>query len=143
MARYAMSVRTDRPADDMFAYMSDLSNFSEWDPGVSRAVQVKGAGPGPDAEYELDASGSTLRYVTEQFEPPGKMVATATNRVITSIDTITVEANGDGSVVTYDAELVLKGPLKIGDPILKLVFNRIGSKAADGLVTQLDGTRLR
>ncbi len=143
MASYAMSVRTDRPVDEVFAYMSDLTNFSDWDPGVSRAVQVKGSGPGPDAEFELDASGSTLRYVVQEYAPPRKVVATARNRFITSVDTITVEPDGAGSVVTYDADLVLNGVLKVGDPFLKLAFNRIGGKAADGLVDKLDGTRIR
>lgn len=140
MASYAMSVRTDRAPDEEFAYMADLSNFSEWDPGVSRAVQLKGNGPGPEAEFELDASGSTLRYVVQEYDPPRKVVATARNRFITSVDTITVEPDGTGSIVTYEADLVLNGVFKIGDPFLKLAFNRIGGKAADGLVDKLDGT---
>ncbi|CAN5145431.1 SRPBCC family protein [soil metagenome] len=142
MARFAMSVRTDRPTEEVFAYMADLSNFSEWDPGVSRSVQVTGRGAGVGAEYELDASGSTLRYVVEDYDAPKKMVATASNRFITSVDTITVDPERGSCVVTYDADLLLNGPLKIGDPILKLVFNRIGEKAAGGLVDQLNGTRL-
>lgn len=142
MASYAMRVRTDRPADEVFAYLSDLTNFSEWDPGVTRAVQVEGSGPGPDAEFELDASGSTLRYVVETYEPPRTVVAVARNRFLTSIDTITVEPDGTGSVATYHADLVLNGIWKVGDPFLKLAFNRIGGKAADGLVAQLDGTRI-
>ncbi|MEZ5139386.1 MAG: SRPBCC family protein [Acidimicrobiales bacterium] len=70
MARYTMSVRTEMAPEDAFAYLSDLSNFDEWDPGIRRAEQVEGAGPGEGAVYELDASGTTFRYVVEQFDPP-------------------------------------------------------------------------
>jgi len=37
MARYAVHVRSPKPADEAFAYMADLSNFAEWDPGVEHA----------------------------------------------------------------------------------------------------------
>lgn len=42
-----------------------------------------------------------------------------------------------GATVTYDADLVLKGPLKVGDPALKVGFDRMGDKAADGLGAKL------
>lgn len=142
MAGYRLSVRTDRSAEDLFDYMADLTNFAEWDPGTKKAVQVKGAGPGPDAEYDLDASGGTLRYVVKSYDRPHKVVARAENRFITSIDTIEVSTDGNGSIVTYDAELTLNGPLKVADVLLQIAFNRIGGKAADGLVETLPGTRI-
>lgn len=141
MARYEMRVRTERPAQEVFDYMADLRNFPEWDPGTKSAQQVKGEGPGLDAEYDLEAP-STLRYVVEAYDRPHKVVARAQNRWITSVDTITVKADSGSSVVGYHADLTLNGVLRFGDPLLKLMFNRIGGKAADGLVKQLDGTRL-
>jgi len=142
MARYVMRVRTDLPPAEAFAYMSDLRNFAEWDPGVGSAEQVKGDGPGLSTAYDLDASGSMLRYVVEEYEPPAKVVATASNRFITSVDLITVEPDGAGSIVTYDADLTLNGLLKLGDPLLGVAFKRIGDKAAAGLVEKLQGVRL-
>ena len=145
MARYVMSVRAEMAPEDAFAYLSDLSNFDEWDPGVSRAEQVEGTEPGEGAVFELDASGTTLRYVVEMFDPPRAVSAVARSTFITSVDTITVEPDGDapGSVVTYDADLTLNGLLRIGDPFLKLAFGRIGDRAAAGLTEQLDGQRIR
>ncbi len=43
------------------------------------------------------------------------------------------------AVVTYEADLSLKGVLRIGDPLLGLAFRRIGDRAAAGLRTALDG----
>lgn len=143
MARYVMRVRTDRDVDDAFAFMADLTNFAEWDPGVSSAEQVKGDGPGLGAEYDVEASGSMLRYIVESYDEPKQFCARARNRFITSVDTIGVEPDGDGAIVTYDADLTLNGLLRIGDPLLGLAFKRIGDKAAAGLVERLDGIRLR
>jgi hypothetical protein len=85
----------------------------------------------------------TLRYDTVAFdEAATTMTAFAQNAVMTSKDTITVEADGDGSIVTYDAELRLKGLLGLSDPLLGLTFNQIGDRAAAGLVATLAGERL-
>jgi hypothetical protein len=142
MARYRMRIRTDWSAPDAFAYMADLTNFAEWDPGVSSAEQVAGSGPGLGAEYDIEASGSELRYEVDVFDPGHRVRATGRNRWLTSIDSISVAAEGTGSVVTYDADLVLHGLLKVGDPILTLAFRRIGDRAADGLIEKLQGERI-
>ena len=146
MARYVMRVRTDLEAREAFAFMADLSNFAEWDPGVSSAEQVQGDGPGLGAQYDVEASGSMLRYVVDVYEEPERIRATARNRWITSVDTISVTPDtgggAGGSIVTYDADLTLNGLLRIGDPLLALAFKRIGDKAAAGLVERLQGIRL-
>ena len=145
MARYTMSVRTEMAPEDAFAYLSDLSNFDEWDPGISRAEQVEGAGPGEGAIYELDASGTTFRYVVEQFDPPRSITARARSTILSSVDTVTVEPDeeGPGSIVTYDADVTLNGLLRIGDPLLKLAFDRVGDRSAEGLTEKLRGRRIR
>lgn len=83
MARYVMRVRTEKPAEEVFDFMADLSNFPEWDPGTKSAKQEAGDGPGEGAEYELEASGATLRYVVTAYDPPRKVVARAQNRFVT------------------------------------------------------------
>ncbi|MFT7650245.1 MAG: carbon monoxide dehydrogenase subunit G [Candidatus Poriferisodalaceae bacterium] len=146
MARYVVHVRSPKPADEAFAYMADLSNFAEWDPGVEHAEQVQGDGPGPNTAFDVTVKGIggslTLRYDVTDYDPPEKVVAKAQSRLLTSLDTITVRGDGDGSVVTYDAELKLNGLLGLADPLLGLSFNRIGDRAATGLVRALDGKKV-
>jgi hypothetical protein len=38
-----------------------------------------------------------------------------------------------GTRITYDAELSLKWPVKIADPLLRLAFNRVGDRALAGM----------
>ncbi len=143
MARYRMRLRTDRSAVDAFAYLADLRNFADWDPGVASSEQVAGSGPGLGAAYDVDASGSVLRYEVDVFDAPHRIRAHARNRWITSVDTISVAVDGRGSIVTYDADVRLNGILRIGDPIFGLVFRRIGDRARDGLAETLGGTPVR
>ncbi|MBJ7382137.1 MAG: SRPBCC family protein [Acidimicrobiia bacterium] len=144
MARYLVRLRSPKSPAEAFAYMANLANFAEWDPGVSRVNQSEGEGPGLNAVYDVTLKGfpTPLRYRTTQFESPNSIVARAETLLLTSLDTITVEADGTGSIVTYDAKLTLNGPLGLADPILRLTFGRIGDRAAAGLIRVLDGERL-
>ncbi len=147
MARYVVHVRTSMSPAEAFAYMADLTHFAEWDPGVDRVEQVSGDGAGPGAAFDvavkLPGSTMTLRYDTIEYDDASTtMTAFAENTWLTSEDTITVAADGDGSIVTYDAELRLKSLLGLSDPLLALTFNRIGDRAAAGLIGALAGERV-
>lgn len=143
MARYVTKVRTAWTPQKAFAYMADLRNFTKWDPGVKAVEQVKGSGGGLDAVFDVTVAGPvldlTLRYVTEEHDAPRNLLVVARSFIFTSIDRITVEPDGTGSIVTYDADLRLNGPLRIGDLGLRLVFDRIGDRAAAGLRRVLGG----
>ena len=137
MARYVTTVRSAKTPQEAFAYMADLGNFVEWDPGVKAVRQVEGSGGGPDAVFDVTvvAPGPdlTLRYVTEEYDAPHNLLVVARSMVFTSIDRITVEPDGTGSLITYDADLRLNGVLRVGDLGLRLVFGQIGNRAAAGL----------
>ena len=137
MARYVTTVRSAKTPQEAFAYMADLGNFVEWDPGVKAVRQVEGSGGGPDAVFDVTvvAPGPdlTLRYVTEVHDAPHNLLVVARSIVFTSIDRITVEPDGTGSIITYDADLRLNGVLRVGDLGLRLVFGQIGNRAAAGL----------
>jgi hypothetical protein len=135
------------PADEAFAYMADLRNFAAWDPGVEWVDQVTGDGAGPGAAFDVavkvPGSTMTLRYDTIAFDDASTtMTAFAENAWLTSEDTITVEPDGEGSIVTYDAVLRLKGLLGLSDPLLRLTFGQIGDRAAAGLIDALAGERV-
>ncbi|MEM9131413.1 MAG: SRPBCC family protein [Actinomycetota bacterium] len=151
MARYVARISSPLPKDEAFAYMADLTNFAAWDPGVTEAVQVEGQEPAEGSAYDVTVKAVprplTLRYHITAYTPSDSVVARAESNSLVSLDTITVEdapADGDdtGSIVTYDAELTLKGVLGLANPLLALVFNRIGDKAAAGMATALKGRQL-
>lgn len=146
MARYVVTVQTPRPPDEAFAFMADLTNFAQWDPGVISASQVGEGRPGLDTAFDVRVKAVprplVLRYRLIEFEPQTAVVARAESPLLTSLDRITVSGTDDGSVVTYAAELTLNGLLRFADPLVGLVFNRIGDRAAAGLVRALDGQQV-
>jgi hypothetical protein len=137
MAKYTVSVESSKSVEEAFAYMADLRNFANWDPGVLTVTQVAGDGAGPESSFDVAVKsvggGTVLRYETLEYDEPGNLLVEARNSKFTSIDRITVVAKDEGSIVTYAAELLLNGCLSPLNPLLGLVFNRIGDRAAAGL----------
>jgi hypothetical protein len=137
MAKYKVSVESSKSVEEAFAYMADLRNFANWDPGVLTVTQVAGDGGGPESSFDVAVKsvggGTVLRYETVEYDEPGNLLVEARNSKFTSIDRITVVAKDEGSIVTYSAELLLNGCLSPLNPLLGLVFNRIGDRAAAGL----------
>ena len=84
------------------------------------------AGVSTELEYEL-------RELTDS-----KIVFVGTNDTATSTDTITVVPWGSGSEITYDADIELKGAAKLATPVVKLVFEKIGSDTKDDMVAVLN-----
>lgn len=139
MAHYETSVTTSLSPDAAFALMADMTNFADWDPGVQSAEQVSGTEPGLDAAYRLVVNGvgpapaTPLTYVMKEFEAGKRYRAVAEARFFSSDDIVSVTPNGTGSIVTYTAELRLNGVGRFLDPLVALIFNRIGDAAAAGL----------
>lgn len=146
MATYRTAIRTPLSPSEAFTYMADLRNFAEWDPGVTGVEQVVGNGDGPDAEFDVTVkavpSPLTLRYKTIDHQPPDRVLVRAESKTLVSVDEILVEADGDGAIVTYDAELTLKGVLRLFDPFLGLAFRGIGDRAAAGMRKALEGEKV-
>jgi hypothetical protein len=144
MARFVTSVQSPRKPADAFGFLADMRNFPGWDPGTLRVRQTAGDGPGPDATFDVTVAALplplTFRYETRRFVQPRHLELVGRHRLFTSVDRITVLPDGDGgSVVTYDADVRLAGPLALADPWLRVVFTVIGLRAARGLRQALDG----
>ena len=137
MARYRTTIGSTLSVSEAFAYMAAFDNVTEWDPGVTTASRI---GDGPVAlgtHFAVEASffgrSIPLTYVVTSFEQDKTFTLSAEASTFRSVDTVTVMADGSGSRVTYDADLILKGPFKLFDPGLALAFRSVGNKARDGL----------
>lgn len=142
MPRYLTSVPTAWSPAVAFDFMADVRNFVRWDPGVE-SVSVAGDERGPGASYDVVVRAGprrlVLRYEVEEWDAPRRLLLMAKTAALQSIDEIEVQPADGGAVVTYDARLNLRGALSVGNPLLGLVFRRIGDRAAAGLRRALGG----
>ena len=140
MPRYRASIDAPLDAAAAFDYLADFSTTQEWDPGVSEASMRTPAPVGLGSQFHVVASFAgrkvPLTYEITAFERPDRFTVRAENGSTISEDTITVlPAAIDGGPVTvqYDAELRLKGAFRALEPVMGLLFNGIGDRAAAGL----------
>ncbi|HEU4975246.1 MAG TPA: SRPBCC family protein [Baekduia sp.] len=137
MAHYTASLETPRPPAATFAYLSDFSTTQEWDPGVVEAQRLGDDPVGHGTEFRVVADflgrKAALTYRIVEFEPDRAVTLRGENATVVSLDRITFEPSDGGTRVTYDADLALKGPLRIADPLLGLAFDRVGDRALEGL----------
>lgn len=145
MAQHSISVKTPWSVERAFEFMADIRNYKAWDPGVHDVDLVAGDGPGLNAAFAVTVDGfsgpMTLTYVVTSFDSPKRFTVKAENDMLTSLDETTVVAAGEGSLVTYAAELTLSDSVGISDEDFAKTFKMIANKAADGLAEALEGVR--
>ena len=143
MAHCHAAVESQHPATETFGYLATFSNAAEWDPGVLAGEQLD---PGPVR------AGSRFRLVVPflgvrmpltceviRFVPDREVLLHAANGVLRSTDRIVVTGAADGSTVSYEAEVRLRGPLQVLDPVLRPGFRGVAERAAAGLARALSG----
>ncbi len=145
MARYTTTIDSALPAAAAFAYMASFDNALEWDPSVVEARRLDAGELAVGSAFGVVSKFAgrrvPLRYEITELEPGSRVVLEAWNGTFGSVDTITVADAGHASTVTYDARLVFKGVARIADPLMQLVFNRVGRKADASLRVHLNPSR--
>ena len=143
MARYQTTVESRRPAAAAFGYLATFSNAVDWDPGVLAGQQLD---PGPVAvgtRFRLVVSFAgrrlPLTYQVTSYQPDREVVLAATSGLLHATDKIVVTSGADGSVVSYAAEVRLRGPLAVLDLLLRPGFRAAADRAAAGLAHALAG----
>ena len=125
-------------------YLKDFSNAEEWDPGTESCTRTDGTGPvqvGSTWHNRSKIAGvsTELDYTLERLTDD-TIVLVGRNDTATSTDTITVvpSPDGPGSRITYEANIEMKGAAKLADPVMKVVFEKIGSDTEDDMTTVLN-----
>lgn len=143
MARYRTQVRSPWPRREAFDYLADLAHFADWDPGITASRLVDGTPGTLGSTYDVTVKGpvgsTVMRYEIVSVDRPVRVEARSTTATLTSVDVMEFADDGDGCVVTYDADVRLRGVLGLADPLFGLIFRRIGDRAAAGLRERLDG----
>jgi carbon monoxide dehydrogenase subunit G len=130
------------PPDRVIDYLKDFGNTEEWDPGTQTCTR-EGDGPievGTTWHNVSKIVGVTaeLTYTLNKLSNR-TLVFVGKNESSTSVDTITVDASGAGSVITYRADLEMKGAAKLLSPAMKIVFEKIANDTEKRMTSVLNG----
>lgn len=122
-------------------YLKDFAHAEQWDPGTRSCERVD-RGPVAEGAYWHNVSkilGRTaeLTYKLEELTDR-KLVFVGENKSSTSVDTITVDAAGAGSVVTFEAELEMHGAARLLNPVMKLAFEKLAGETEKQMTSVLN-----
>jgi uncharacterized protein YndB with AHSA1/START domain len=138
------SVTVGQPVDRVFAYLSDFTNTTEWDPGTVRTERVAGDG-GVGTRYhnvsKFLGRETELDYLVVQHVPGERFALRGENATVVAQDTMTfvraTTGTGGGvsesTTVTYRAEFEFKGVAKLVAPLLAPAFKKLGDEAEQGM----------
>ena len=134
------TVAATAPVEAVFAYLSDFTTTTEWDPGTVRTERVSGTGDVGTTYRNISRFAgreTELTYTVVERRAPRTITLRGENRTIVATDTITVEPDGTGSRATYRAAFELRGVWKALQPFFRPAFRRLGDDAEAGLRASL------
>ena len=130
-----------RDADEVFAYLADFSRAAEWDPGIVEARRLTEGPTTIGSRFEVIAlfrgNRQRFEYVVTHYEEGRRIGLAGEGAKARSDDTITVEAHDGHTLVSYEAELHLKGVYRVVEPFLRRTLEQMGDDALAGLEAKL------
>ena len=120
----------------VFSFFSDVERWTAWQ-GVDGTVECR-----PGGTFRLRMPGGEVaagNFV--ELVPARRVVFTSSTSALESVDTLTFEPRGRGCEMTYRAELRFKGSARVANPLLAVLFRRLGNRARDSLREVLGGPR--
>lgn len=130
------------PPEVVLDYLADFSHAEQWDPGTESCTRTDGGPVREGATWhnvsKIAGVSTELTYTLEK-RTPDTVVFVGRNDTATSTDTITAVPAAGGTELTYRADLEFSGAAKLGAPIAKLVFEKVGSDTEKQLTEVLNG----
>jgi len=122
---------------EAFKHVADLSNIHLWDPGVVGSAKVTPQPLGVGTIYALSVEyggrALSMRYVVTEYQPSRRIVLEGTGGLVKAIDTISFAPHGEGTEVTYEADLRLTGLARLAQPFMRSRFDAIVKAGGNGL----------
>lgn len=130
------TVETTASPAAVFAYLSDFTTTTEWDPGTVRTVRVSGDG-GLGTTYENTSKfmgkQTKLTYKVVEHRPDSLFALRGENSSVIAHDTMEITPTPAGSRLTYTADFTFKGVGKFVAPLLAPALKKLGDDAEQGL----------
>ncbi len=132
----------DRPIDEVFDYLSDFENTSEWDPGTIETTRTGGDG-GLGTTYrnrsQFVGREVELEYRMVGFDRPTFFSCEGTNKTATATDTMRFTREGDRTQIHYRADFAFHGVVKLVAPlIVKPKLSALADETVEDIIKALE-----
>jgi len=108
------------PPQQVFDYLSDLRNDSEWNPNMCSVHLLTGDPVGSGSQFRARWAGSPDVIVEyTRYERPGQWASVADSKMIMIRFAARVTPVPSGSRLTVRMELIPRGPARLLQPLLR------------------------
>jgi dehydrogenase/reductase SDR family protein 12 len=146
MVLLEQELEVSRSLDETFAFVGDFANTKRWDPGVAQAEKVTDGPIGVGTRYRLrvlfNGRELPMTYEVTAWDPPNHVVLKGEGSTVRATDEIRFEAIGTGTRISYRADVRLRGPLALAEPLFRRRFEETGKKAMAGMKAALEGNTI-
>jgi carbon monoxide dehydrogenase subunit G len=138
-------LEVNRPLEEVFAFVGDFANAERWDPGVASSRALTEGPVRVGSRYELivvfNGRRLPMTYAVTAYEPLHRVELRGTGSTVKALDDIRFEATENGTRIRYTADLRLRGPFRLGEPLLRSKFEQTGRRAMEGMREALESSR--
>jgi uncharacterized protein YndB with AHSA1/START domain len=139
--RLRRTVTVRKPVHKVFAYLSDFTTTTQWNPGTVKTVRTTGNGS-VRTEYQncskFAGRETELTYVVQELVPNFRIALRGENSTVIAYDTMTFREAGNETEVTYTVDLTFKGVTKLLALLMRPAFTRFCDEGAAGMAAALD-----
>jgi carbon monoxide dehydrogenase subunit G len=129
------------PPTQVVEYLKNFENTQEWDPGTQTCTRTSSGQVVEGATWHnvsrIFGVTAELTYTLKELTE-SRLVFVGENKSSRSRDTITVDPAGTGSLLTYRADLAMKGAAKVLSPVMKIVFEKLANDTEKQLTAVLN-----
>lgn len=141
MATVSRTFTVSPPPTVVLDYLKDFAHAEQWDPGTQRCERVD-SGPVTEGAYWHNVSKILGRTAEQTYTldelTERRVVFVGESSSATSVDTITIEPDGAGSVITFEAERQMHGTARLLAPMMKRAFERLAGDTERQLTAVLN-----
>ena len=143
MAHSFNRLHTRCTPEQAFDFISDFRHAPLWDPRTQSVRKLTDGPVGRDSRFMLTGLvglGVTLEfpYTIEVFERAREVVFAGDRPCFRYRERVTFAPDATGTTIEWHAEMHLTSLLLLGNPVLSLVYQRIGDDATSGIAPALE-----
>lgn len=135
-------IHVARPVNEAFAYVSDFTTTTQWDPVAIRAVKLTSGSVGVGTEFEvvcaLPLGSITVTYKVTDFQVDKLIELSGSSRLFDILDTISFSRSVRGTKIDYRAQFTFPWFVKPFQRIFQSGLHRMGRNSVAGLQLALD-----
>lgn len=141
MSTSKLTQTIDRPVADVFATVTDLTTYPEWNPTTASATKLTEGDLKNGTRFELSVRGLGKQEMElTEFEQNKRVRLEPRSKMFGGGHRFTFDDNGDKTTVHHELQMDAKGIFILMSPFMRIMASRNLKKTASSLKRHLESS---